>query len=160
MNRLKEAIATFFYTGYVPAAPGTASAALAAVISLAILYFFPAPGCWIILGAAVIFTLLGNVFTAKWAQRRFNSADPQRMVIDEALGMFISVFLIPTKYPLAIVAAGFVLFRLFDIKKPFPVRRVERLPGWLGIALDDAAAGIYSNIVLQAGFLCYNALVR
>jgi len=158
MNRLRELVATFFYTGYAPLAPGTVSAAVAAFFCLIVLLLAPPPLCWIILGGMIISALAGNAFSAGWAQKRFASADPPCMVIDEALGMFVSVFLIRTAYPLILVLGGLVLFRIFDITKPFPARRLEKTPGWLGIMLDDLAAGIYSNLVLRAGFICYNML--
>ena len=158
MNRLREAVATFFYTGYAPVAPGTAAAALAAGICIAIFYTVPAPGRWFVFGGMVVLALAGNVFSARWARERFRSPDPSHMVVDEALGMFVSVFLLPANYFVLSVGAGFLLFRVFDIAKPFPIRRLERLPGWLGISLDDLAAGVYANLVIQAGYICYNAL--
>jgi len=157
MNRLREVVATFFYTGYAPLAPGTASAAVAALICFAVLVLAP-PLCWFILGIMIILAFAGNAFSADWAQKRFASPDPSCMVIDEALGMVVSVFLISTAHTLILVLGGLLLFRVFDIAKPFPARRLERLPGWLGIMLDDLTAGIYANMVLRAGLFCYNML--
>lgn len=162
MNGLKRLAATFFYCGYVPFAPGTVAAAAAALMALAVMYAlrdsFAARGAAI--GALIVTALLANIFSARWAREHFGSEDPSQMVVDEALGMFVSVLLVPADYPVLAVVGGFVLFRLFDIAKPFPMKRIEKLPGWLGIALDDVVAGVYANIVLRGGFICYNLLAR
>lgn len=160
MNRLKEAAATFFYTGYVPLAPGTAAAALAAAISLPVMLLLPPAAHNAVIALLAALALLGSAFSAKWAQARFASPDPPQMVVDEALGMFTTLlFLTPAGINAAfLAAAGFLLFRIFDILKPPPVRQAERLPGWAGIAMDDLAAGILANLVLRIGIICYNAL--
>ncbi|RKY25178.1 MAG: phosphatidylglycerophosphatase A [Planctomycetota bacterium] len=159
MDRLKEAIATFFYAGYVPRAPGTAGAALAALICLPVFLFIPPPWQYAAIGMPALLALLGNAFSAGWAQARFGKADPPQMVVDEALGMFVTVLFAPAVHPAVVLVGGFVLFRIFDIAKPFPVRQAERLPGWVGIAVDDLAAGVLANLVLHTGFICYNAVI-
>ncbi len=159
MNRLKEATATFFYTGYAPLAPGSAGAALAALICLAVLLLVAPPLQYAVIGALAALAVLGVVFAAKWAQARFEKPDPPQMVVDEAAGMFVTMLFVPCACPVALVAAGFILFRIFDIAKPFPIRQAERPPGWAGIVLDDLAAGVLANVVLRIAFLCYNAFV-
>jgi len=73
--------------------------------------------------------------------------DPPEVVIDEAAGFVLAVFLLPPSW--VYISAGFVLFRIFDILKPFPLRRVERLKGGLGIVLDDLLAGIYTVLCIR-----------
>jgi len=74
-------------------------------------------------------------------------------VIDEVLGMFLSLLGLPFGPVVAVV--GFLLFRLFDIVKPYPAKALEHLPGGLGIMADDVAAGIYANLLLRIGFLVW-----
>lgn len=159
MDRLKEAIATFFYAGYAPRAPGTAGAFLAALICLPVFLFIPLPRQYAAIGMLALLALLGNAFSAGWARARFGKSDPPQMVVDEALGMFVTVLFMPAVHPAVVLVGGFVLFRVFDIAKPFPVRQAERLPGWTGIAVDDLAAGVLANLVLRIGLICYNAVV-
>ena len=77
--------------------------------------------------------------------------DPSQVVVDEMVGFWIALFALPRS--LILVAIGFFLFRFFDIWKPFPIRRTERLrEGW-GIMVDDALAGIYTNVLLQLALI-------
>ena len=86
-----------------------------------------------------------------WAANRVEAdskiVDPSFVVIDEVAGQLITLFLIPFSW--IYLLAGFLLFRAFDILKPFPARRAEELPGGWGIMLDDIFAGIYANLFLQ-----------
>lgn len=81
------------------------------------------------------------------AERMFGEKDPSAVVIDEIVGLQVALFLVTPS--LAHVAAGFVLFRFFDVVKPFPARRWERLPGGYGIVGDDLVAGLYGNLSLN-----------
>jgi phosphatidylglycerophosphatase A len=84
-----------------------------------------------------------------WAVSRLDLSkdkDPQFVVMDEVLGIFLTFFLVPISLKTALV--GFLLFRLFDILKPFPCRRLEKLPRFWGIAADDLMAGFYSWLIL------------
>jgi phosphatidylglycerophosphatase A len=140
-------VATWFYCGYSPKAPGTAGslAALAAAWVLA-RYAGMSP-----LG----FGLLGLIFTvpAIWAAdvtaRESGLKDPQIVVVDEVVGQWIALAG-ASHLNLTSWAAAFVLFRTFDIWKPPPVRQLERLPGGTGIVLDDVMAGVYAALVLYA----------
>lgn len=89
-----------------------------------------------------------------YAARRLNAKDPGAIVFDEIASLPITFFLVPLSRPLgelaAILAAGFVLHRVFDISKPPPAKRLERLPRGLGIMADDWSAGVYSCLVLHA----------
>jgi phosphatidylglycerophosphatase A len=82
--------------------------------------------------------------------QRHLGQDPPRVVVDEAVGFWIALFALPKS--LVLVAIGFVLFRLFDIWKPFPIRKIEGFPHGWGIMADDVVAGIYTNVLLRLAF--------
>ncbi len=96
--------------------------------------------------SAGIFAL--GVWAAGHAERFFDRIDPGEVVIDEVVGQIIT-FLARPDAPGKYLLAGFILFRIFDVVKPFPVRRAERLPGGWGIMLDDVVAGVYSLAALS-----------
>lgn len=81
------------------------------------------------------------------AQTTAGKIDPQEVVIDEVVGMAVTLAFVPLD--LKTVGLGFLLFRIFDVAKPFPVRRFEKLRGGWGIVMDDVMAGIYANLSLQ-----------
>jgi phosphatidylglycerophosphatase A len=85
----------------------------------------------------------GNV-----AERHFGRSDPGQVVIDEVMGMLITLFLNPVGWLGAL--AGFLLFRIFDVIKPYPANRLEQLHGGIGVMADDAMAAVYANLVLRA----------
>ena len=127
----------------MPGAPGTAGT-LAAV---GIVYLLSLAG-----GEALylVFTLGLTIFSFATAGRCvsiFQREDPPEVVIDEVCGFLVCMLFI-TPNPLTL-AVGFFLFRFFDIAKPFPIRRFERLPGGYGIVMDDVMAGVYGNLCLQ-----------
>lgn len=138
--------ATGAYTGYAPVAPGTAGAALGMVLG----WFVFAP-LWRHSPAAflMIFLVLfiGACFVAGSAEKIFEDHDSSHIVIDEVLGMIATMFLNPTS--VLWVITGFVVFRLFDIIKPFPASFFDRRVGGAGVMLDDLAAGIYANLVVR-----------
>jgi phosphatidylglycerophosphatase A len=82
------------------------------------------------------------------AEHHFRRTDPSQVVVDEVAGMLITLFLNPVGWLGAL--AGFLLFRIADIIKPYPADRLERLPGGLGVMADDAMAAVYANLVLRA----------
>lgn len=139
-------LATGGWIGYSPAAPGTfgSLAALPLCFFLAKLTFWP--------GLILLFALL-TMFTwiAHEAERIVGMSDPKQVVIDEIGGMAVTLFIVP--FTPAAVICGFALFRVFDILKPLPIRWVDkRVPGGLGIMLDDIIAGVFANVVLQIVF--------
>jgi phosphatidylglycerophosphatase A len=104
-------------------------------------------GHWTVLVGAAIVALAGW-WSAGVAATRLGKPDPGPVVIDEVAGQMVSLlFLAPT---MATLIAGFLLFRLFDIWKPFPVRRLEKLPAASGIMTDDLMAAVYANLVQRA----------
>lgn len=141
---MRVLIATGLGLGRAPIAPGTVGS-LAGLLVVAVLWRLG--GAWTVAAGAVFVTALG-MWAASGAEARFGQRDPGAVVIDEIAGQMVSLlFLAPDVTTLVI---GFVLFRVFDIWKPFPVRRAEKLPGASGIMVDDLLAGAYANLVQQA----------
>ncbi|MGH7888971.1 MAG: phosphatidylglycerophosphatase A family protein [Thermodesulfobacteriota bacterium] len=139
---LVQFIATFFYLGYSPIAPGTAGT-LGAVLPFYLLAHFSHPIYFLfVLGFIIL-----SIWVSTEACTAFGESDPNEVVVDEVCGYLVTMFLVPTST--VNVVLGFFLFRFFDILKPPPIRRIERLPGGFGIVADDVAAGIYANIILQ-----------
>jgi phosphatidylglycerophosphatase A len=143
VRRLALVASTWFGTGLSPVAPGTVGTL--ATLPLVALLWWAAPG-WVHALVA-----LGVSATAVWAardaRRIWGRDDPSQVVIDEAAGMLVaSAFLPPSA--LALVTS-FALFRAADILKPWPVSRLERLPGAWGILLDDLAAGVIANLATR-----------
>jgi len=97
--------------------------------------------------ATVVLLLAGGVWSATIAERYLGGIDPAPVVIDEVAGMLITLAFIPPGWSIALV--GFFVFRLFDIIKPYPAGRLERLPGGLGVMADDAMAAVYANLVVR-----------
>lgn len=146
MNRVARAVILFIaqgaYSGKFPVAPGTAGTLVGVVLFLGIRNFSP-------LSYAAVCILLCGIGT--WAAGRaediLGRKDSPSIVIDEIAGYLISMFMVPTGW--GFVAAGFVIFRIFDIFKPWPLKRLQDLHGGVGVMVDDIGAGVYANIVLQ-----------
>lgn len=149
MNGLAVFIATFGYVGYFPVAPGTAGS-LAALPLYALLRWLAMPAAELALIVAV--AVIG-VWSAQGTEVALGRKDPGIVVIDEVLGMLITLALLPLS--IAGVVTGFLVFRALDVVKPFPAGRLEHLHGGLGIMADDAMAGIYGNLLLRAGILFF-----
>ena len=136
------ALATFAGIGYVPFAPGTFG-------SLAgLLLWWLAPGSVTVQVAALVGLFVLGSWSATVAERHFGNTDPGAVVIDEVMGMLVTLFLNPVGW--AGAAIGFVLFRASDIIKPYPANRLEQLHGGIGVMADDLMAGIYANLMLRA----------
>ncbi|MEK7386286.1 MAG: phosphatidylglycerophosphatase A [candidate division NC10 bacterium] len=140
MDRVALVIATAGGAGYSPVAPGTVGSAL----TVAILWLVPFSPRGVI-AFCVVVTLVG-IWAAGRAERVLGGKDPGAIVIDEVAGMTLSVLAFPLTLPT--LAVGFVLFRIFDIVKPFPARVSQRARGGLGVMVDDLIAGLYSLAVL------------
>ena len=144
---LAAAVGTGFYTGYFPIAPGTVGSA-AGIALYALLVKLGALSdsslhAWMVTWAVIF--LIG-VPSARHLETRFGP-DNKRIVIDEIWGMMISLSFVPPSP--AYVIAGFLLFRIFDIVKPFPGRRAERVRNGIGVMLDDGIAGLYACVILH-----------
>jgi phosphatidylglycerophosphatase A len=142
-SRIAFAVATFGFSGYAPVAPGTAGSAAGLLLILPLL-MLGVP--WIGLVVAVALFFVG-VWSATRVEQHLGVEDPGLVVIDEVLGMLVSLLWLPLSWP--VVVAAFLVFRVFDVIKPWPAGRFERLGGGLGIMADDAMAGVYANLVLQ-----------
>jgi phosphatidylglycerophosphatase A len=150
-NTMSRALIIFFatgaYSGYSPAAPGTAGS----VIGLIVMWFVFAP-LWAYSPALALAVFAIAFVISCWIAGRaeiiFDEHDCPKIVLDEVLGMVATMFANPLT-PLWMLA-GFVIFRFFDIIKPFPASLIDRrLGGGSGVMLDDLVVGIYANIVLQ-----------
>lgn len=139
---IAQTIATFFYLGYSPFAPGTVGTLGAIALFYLLSQFSTLVYVLFFLGFAII-----SIWASGEAEGIFGNTDPGQVVADEVCGYLVTMFLIP--WSRGNIILGFFLFRFFDIVKPPPVRRVERLPGGFGIVIDDIFAGIYANIILQ-----------
>jgi phosphatidylglycerophosphatase A len=149
-------VATGGGLGYAPIAPGTVGSL--AGVGLFCFIQLASESQW--LGFVVIAVLsLGGVWAASVACRLFGSEDPSVVVVDEIAGQYVSFWLVPilgteiasfsaVKF-IYFLTAGFVLFRLCDIFKPYPLRKLERLKAGWGIMADDLAAGIYTGLALH-----------
>ena len=131
-------LATFFYVGYLPIAPGT----WATLAGLPIAWFFNENLGWL----TVIFSLVGLVI-CKPAKEVFNAKDPGCFVLDEVAGMMVSVLWLPKN--LALYGMAFILFRLLDISKPGLIRKIQNCKASTSIMWDDLLAGAVVNVVLQ-----------
>lgn len=138
---ISKLLATGFYSGYSPIAPGTAGS----LVGLAI-YLIPGFENTILLSVVIVLTFIIGIFTSKQMEQALGE-DPPPVVIDEIVGMWISLLFLPKGFFIAVVA--FFLFRIFDIIKPQPARLVEKFKNGWGIMLDDVVAGVYANIVTQ-----------
>ena len=142
-------LATCGPLGYFPIGPGSVGAALGLGIIVALgLTPLPRVAISAIIGAMAIGVLFLGVKAATEAERHFRRKDPGHVVIDEVLGQMITLAMNPRPGWKGLVIA-YVIFRAFDVIKPFPARRLEHLPGGWGIMLDDAAAGVWSLIAFS-----------
>jgi phosphatidylglycerophosphatase A len=141
-------IATAGGAGYFPIAPGTAGSlvGVAAVVGLAQLPL-PHAGAVGVLAAASLALFALGVWAAGQAEKFFARTDPGQVVVDEVVGQMVTFLLIPHATWKWLVG-GFLLFRVFDIIKPFPARQAERIPRGWGIMVDDVIAGGYGLAVL------------
>lgn len=143
MHTLIIFIATGCYSGYLPKAPGT----WGSLVGLLLFFLLHGLGLPVYLAVTAGLFVVGS-FAAGEMEKILDNRDPGVVVIDEIVGMLIVMIAVPAT-PLAMVL-GFVLFRVFDIAKPFPVNFFDqRFHGGLGIMLDDVIAGIYSLVALQ-----------
>ena len=142
LRRLGVFVATCAHVGYAPVAPGTFGSLLALV-----LYYLirRQQSTAIELGVIAVVVVIG-LWSATEAEHHFGGIDPGPVVIDEVVGMLITLALHPVNIKGAVV--GFFIFRLLDIVKPWPARRLELLPGGFGVVLDDVMAGVYGNLIV------------
>ncbi len=142
-SKLFVGLATGGYIGLIPFAPGT----FGSFLGIPLFYFMSSLPLLTAFSFMVVFILF-SIWVAGKAEKSLQAKDPGCIVIDEIAGMGVTFLAIPFNLYLAI--CGFLVFRFFDILKPFPVSYLEkRFTGGTGVVLDDVAAGVMSNVVLQ-----------
>ena len=144
MTRLAVFVATAAYCGYSPVAPGTVGSAAGLVVYAFVWW----TGSTLVETALIIALFAAGVWSGTVAERYFGGIDPGPIVLDEVVGMLITLAFVPVGLEGAI--AGFVIFRIFDVIKPYPAGRLEKLHGGMGVMADDAMAAIYANVTLRA----------
>ncbi|ADQ14708.1 phosphatidylglycerophosphatase A [Halanaerobium hydrogeniformans] len=139
LDKINHFLATGFYSGYLPYAPGTWGSLLIIIL----LFFFPFLNNFYLITALTI----GGIAVANYEEKRTGIKDHSKIVIDEMAGQLITFYSLQTS--VAVLIAGFILFRFFDIKKPWLIDRVQSLSSGLGVMLDDVLAGVVSLGILK-----------
>jgi phosphatidylglycerophosphatase A len=151
MRRPAVLIATAFGIGRVPLAPATAASLVVAFLFYALAATLPAALGPLPLGLALVLLVPVAIWASGEAEKELGH-DAKPIVVDEVAGMLVAVLgtgLTAAPNPALVLFAAFALFRFFDIVKPFPIRASQRLPGGLGIVMDDLLAGAATNLVLR-----------
>lgn len=143
MQRLGLFIATCGYLGYAPVAPGTVGSAA----GLVVFYAVRATNSTAVELAAIVLLFAVGIWAGTVAEHHLGGVDPGPVVLDEVVGMLITLALLPVNLTGAVV--GFLVFRVLDVVKPWPSARFERLPGGLGVMADDGMAAVYGNVIMQ-----------
>jgi phosphatidylglycerophosphatase A len=145
-DRICLFVASVGYIGMMPVMPGTIASLVTTVVYYLVyrIYFRILPELH--LSVICVVTAVG-MLTAAHASRELGSEDPHEVVIDEVAGQLVALLLLPINF--FNLTAATCLFRLFDIWKPFPIRKLEPLSNGVGIMADDLLAGVYANIILQ-----------
>ena len=140
-------IALWFGAGRLPWAPGTWGSLVACVFAAALVWLFGLtglPGSWA-LSAATLACFFGGVWASGRYAAEIQKDDPGEVVVDEVVGQWLA--LLPVASNFALYPVAFLAFRLFDITKPWPIRKAERLHGGVGVMTDDIIAGVYAGAV-------------
>lgn len=147
MKLAARALATFFGVGLIPLVPGTAASAVAALAYKLALHGLGAP-LYAFFVAALFFA---GVASASAYAAELGSPDPGRVVVDEVCGQLVALAFLPAGWVSVVVS--FALFRVFDIIKPWPIRKLERLPAGWGIMADDVGAGLAAAVLGRLALL-------
>ena len=147
MTALSKIFSTCFGIGYFPLAPGTLTSFV--IILLYKFFFYKLGWPYYLLILGVVF-IAGTISSSHYSTK-LERKDPGCIVIDEALGQMLALTNLSPSWPL--LAANFLLFRFFDIIKPFPIRKIENFSKGWGIMLDDIVAAIYAGILIHAFLL-------
>ena len=140
-------IATFFGVGFTPKAPGTAGSAATVLLWALAAHFIHPDYQFLVALLVACAAIIAGIPCASIVCRESGLDDPQIVVIDEVAGQMITLLLVPLGWKAFL--AGFIIFRVFDTLKPFPLRRLEKLPEGSGVVMDDVGAGIYGFLVMQ-----------
>jgi len=141
MRRLAKAVASVFYVGHARFAPGTLGSGAGLII------YYVVKDNVILYGFAIAFLFALGILFAGEAEKIYGKKDARAIVIDEACGMLLALFLVP--YHVMAVVTGFILFRLLDIFKLPPARKLETMKGSFGVMADDIVSAVYTNAILQ-----------
>ncbi len=144
INFIEKLIGSGFYTGYIPFASGTFGSIVALLI-----YWIPGFENPVIMFVAIIIFATYGVYVGNKFDKKYGK-DPAECTVDEMVGQWIALLFVPKTIVLSIVV--FFMWRFFDIVKPFPARRLEDLPGGIGIMIDDVVSAFYSLILIQFSF--------
>ena len=147
IKRAGLAVATVLGVGYAPIAPGTFGSAAG------LLVWWLLPTSMAVQASAIVIIFIVGSWGGNVAEKHFGRTDPGQVVIDEVMGMLITLFLNPVGWKGAL--AGFFIFRVFDVIKPYPANKLERLHGGIGVMADDGMAAIYANLVLRLGLYLF-----
>jgi phosphatidylglycerophosphatase A len=145
------AVATVFGVGYAPVAPGTFGSAAGLLLWLLL------PASPVVQGLTIVVLFVAGSLAGNAAERYYGKTDPRHVVIDEVMGMVMTLFLNPVGTGGALL--GFLLFRATDVIKPWPANRLEGLPGGWGVMADDAMAALYANLALRLCIWSFSHLV-
>ena len=140
MSFLMEFIATGFFVGKIPIAPGT----FGTLVGIPLVLFFSIDEKIFLFSIAVVFFL--GWLSSEYMVRNLNDEDPEEVVIDEILGYMCSFLFVEPNFKTIILA--FIIFRIIDVFKPFPVKLFENFPGGLGVIADDFVGGVITSAVL------------
>ena len=149
MNKVAEIISTVFYVGRIPLAPGTICSFLA-FLSWYYLRFY-IEGVFILYGSLILFFI--GVAVSTIYSESIKKEDPPEVVIDEWVGQWLAFTMLPVTFQTGLI--GFIAFRFFDILKPGPVKKMERLPNGLGVMADDVMAGIFAYFIIIIYYLLF-----
>ncbi|MDH5468347.1 MAG: phosphatidylglycerophosphatase A [Candidatus Aminicenantes bacterium] len=143
MKFLSKVVSTFFGIGFIPFAPGTLTS-----MGIVLLYkYYLYRLSWPLYALILILLFFIGVYASTKYSTALNKKDPRKIVIDEALGQLLVLFRMSNAwFP---VLSCFVLFRVFDIAKPFPIKKIEALPTGWGIMLDDVVAAVYAGVIVN-----------
>ncbi len=139
---LAKTIASVFFVGYLPLMPGT----FGSMVGVGLFYLLKGASQPVYFSVIFCIIVLGMITSGR-VEKLLNKKDPSCIVIDEVMGMLIALSFMP--HDLKIVILAFLIFRILDTLKPYPVGRIQDLRGSAGVMADDLVAGIYTNIVLQ-----------
>ncbi len=138
---LHKLIATYFFAGYLPKAPGT----WGSLFALPLVWFLHKLNLTYYVATLLLITSVG-IWASYKTSSELGKEDPDEVVIDEVAGILVTfLFVKPTFLSLLL---GFILFRLVDITKPFPIKKIEKIPYGVGIMVDDLLAGVYAGLIL------------
>ena len=139
LKKINHFLATGFYSGHLPAAPGT----WGSLLMVLLLFFFPLLNNVYLISALSI----GGIAISNFEEEQTGIKDDSKIVIDEMAGQLLTFYTLKTTVP--VLVGGFILFRIFDITKPWLIDKVQNLPSGWGVMLDDILAGLTSLIILK-----------